>query len=377
MEQIFKFFPNRSKKSVKCQWRRLNSTWNKILAEFKSKDRENYERLQELQQDIEISEESIDMSKVEFVDLEAGKETHEDNNDLPNQHLIEEDKQGEEGKQEDGGNQYNNDFPNQHLVEEEGNQYNNDLPNQHLVEKDKQGEEGKQEDGGNQEEDKRSNDKIIIDLVEDECNNKQQNNVPVEHNNEESIDITSDEPIIYDDLSRYLDESVTNNSKITNDSRSLISTPNDEIVKNSNLKLDNMNVFKLKVIQSFLSNLMEQNKLDLNRAGQDLSNNNKETKRTNKRTKPTAKTANSSKPTEERKAPMNQNQDKIKSKPQTIEQRKDKNDNYLLSSISNYLAGNNNKDNKEKKHKENKVTNKDDKPIKKREAKKKNKDFSE
>ena len=114
MEQIFKFFPNRSKKSVKCQWRRLNSTWNKILAEFKSKDRENYERLQELQQDIEISEESIDMSKVEFVDLEAGKETHEDNNDLPNQHLIEEDKQGEEGKQEDGGNQDNNDFPNQH-----------------------------------------------------------------------------------------------------------------------------------------------------------------------------------------------------------------------------------------------------------------------
>ena len=319
MEQIFKFFPNRSKKSVKCQWRRLNSTWNKILAEFKSKDRENYERLQELQQDIEISEESIDMSKVEFVDLEAGKETHEDNNDLPNQHLIEEDKQGEEGKQEDGGNQ---------------------------------------------EEDKRSNDKIIIDLVEDECNNKQQNNVPVEHNNEESIDITSDEPIIYDDLSRYLDESVTNNSKITNDSRSLISTPNDEIVKNSNLKLDNMNVFKLKVIQSFLSNLMEQNKLDLNRAGQDLSNNNKETKRTNKRTKPTAKTANSSKPTEERKAPMNQNQDKNKSKPQTIEQRKDKNDNYLLSSISNYLAGNNNKDNKEKKHKENKVTNKDNKPTK-------------
>ena len=376
MEQIFKFFPNRSKKSVKCQWRRLNSTWNKILAEFKSKDRENYERLQELQQDIEISEESIDMSKVEFVDLEAGKETHEDNNDLPNQHLIEEDKQGEEGKQEDGGNQDNNDFPNQHLVEEEGNQ-DNDLPNQHLVEKDKQGEEGKQEDGGNQEEDKRSNDKIIIDLVEDECNNKQQNNVPVEHNNEESIDITSDEPIIYDDLSRYLDESVTNNSKITNDSRSLISTPNDEIVKNSNLKLDNMNVFKLKVIQSFLSNLMEQNKLDLNRAGQDLSNNNKETKRTNKRTKPTAKTANSSKPTEERKAPMNQNQFKNKSKPQTIEQRKDKNDNYLLSSISNYLAGNNNKDNKEKKHKENKVTNKDDKPIKKREAKKKNKDFSE
>ena len=377
MEQIFKFFPNRSKKSVKCQWRRLNSTWNKILAEFKSKDRENYERLQELQQDIEISEESIDMSKVEFVDLEAGKETHEDNNDLPNQHLIEEDKQGEEGKQEDGGNQDNNDFPNQHLVEEEGNQDNNDLPNQHLVEKDKQGEEGKQEDGGNQEEDKRSNDKIIIDLVEDECNNKQQNNVPVEHNNEESIDITSDEPIIYDDLSRYLDESVTNNSKITNDSRSLISTPNDEIVKNSNLKLDNMNVFKLKVIQSFLSNLMEQNKLDLNRAGQDLSNNNKETKRTNKRTKPTAKTANSSKPTEERKAPMNQNQDKNKSKPQTIEQRKDKNDNYLLSSISNYLAGNNNKDNKEKKHKENKVTNKDNKPTKKREAKKKNKDFSE
>ena len=321
MEQIFKFFPNRSKKSVKCQWRRLNSTWNKILAEFKSKDRENYERLQELQQDIEISEESIDMSKVEFVDLEAGKETHEDNNDLPNQHLIEEDKQGEEGKQEDGGNQ---------------------------------------------EEDKRSNDKIIIDLVEDECNNKQQNNVPVEHNNEESIDITSDEPIIYDDLSRYLDESVTNNSKITNDSRSLISTPNDEIVKNSNLKLDNMNVFKLKVIQSFLSNLMEQNKLDLNRAGQDLSNNNKETKRTNKRTKPTAKTANSSKPTEERKAPMNQNQVKNKSKPQTIEQRKDKNDNYLLSSISNYLAGNNNKDNKEKKHKENKVTNKDNKPTKKK-----------
>ena len=321
MEQIFKFFPNRSKKSVKCQWRRLNSTWNKILAEFKSKDRENYERLQELQQDIEISEESIDMSKVEFVDLEAGKETHEDNNDLPNQHLIEEDKQGEEGKQEDGGNQ---------------------------------------------EEDKRSNDKIIIDLVEDECNNKQQNNVPVEHNNEESIDITSDEPIIYDDLSRYLDESVTNNSKITNDSRSLISTPNDEIVKNSNLKLDNMNVFKLKVIQSFLSNLMEQNKLDLNRAGQDLSNNNKETKRTNKRTKPTAKTANSSKPTEERKAPMNQNQDKNKSKPQTIEQRKDKNDNYLLSSISNYLAGNNNKDNKEKKHKENKVTNKDNNPTKKK-----------
>ena len=321
MEQIFKFFPNRSKKSVKCQWRRLNSTWNKILAEFKSKDRENYERLQELQQDIEISEESIDMSKVEFVDLEAGKETHEDNNDLPNQHLIEEDKQGEEGKQEDGGNQ---------------------------------------------EEDKRSNDKIIIDLVEDECNNKQQNNVPVEHNNEESIDITSDEPIIYDDLSRYLDESVTNNSKITNDSRSLISTPNDEIVKNSNLKLDNMNVFKLKVIQSFLSNLMEQNKLDLNRAGQDLSNNNKETKRTNKRTKSTAKTANSSKPTEERKAPMNQNQDKNKSKPQTIEQRKDKNDNYLLSSISNYLAGNNNKDNKEKKHKENKVTNKDNKPTKKK-----------
>ena len=341
MEQIFKFFPNRSKKSVKCQWRRLNSTWNKILAEFKSKDRENYERLQELQQDIEISEESIDMSKVEFVDLEAGKETHEDNNDLPNQHLIEEDKQGEEGKQEDGGNQ-----------EEEGNQDIYDFLNQHLVEEGKQGEEGKQEDGGNQEEDKRSNDKIIIDLVEDECNNKQQNNVPVEHNNEESIDITSDEPIIYDDLSRYLDESVTNNSKITNDSRSLISTPNDEIVKNSNLKLDNMNVFKLKVIQSFLSNLMEQNKLDLNRAGQDLSNNNKETKRTNKRTKPTAKTANSSKPTEERKAPMNQNQDKNKSKPQTIEQRKDKNDNYLLSSISNYLAGNNNKDNKEKKHKE-------------------------
>ena len=260
------------------------------------------------------------MSKVEFVDVEAGKETHEDNNDLPNQHLVEEDKQGEEGKQEDGGNQ---------------------------------------------EEDKRSNDKIIIDLVEDECNNKQQNNVPVEHNNEESIDITSDEPIIYDDLSRYLDESVTNNSKITNDSRSLISTPNDEIVKNSNLKLDNMNVFKLKVIQSFLSNLMEQNKLDLNRAGQDLSNNNKETKRTNKRTKPRAKTANSSKPTEERKAPMNQNQDKNKSKPQTIEQRKDKNDNYLLSSISNYLAGNNNKDNKEKKHKENKLTNKDNKPTKK------------
>ena len=355
MEQIFKFFPNRSKKSVKCQWRRLNSTWNKILAEFKSKDRENYERLQELQQDIEISEESIDMSKVEFVDLEAGKETHEDNNDLPNQHLIEEDKQGEEGKQEDGGNQ-----------EEEGNQDIYDFLNQHLVEEGKQGEEGKQEDGGNQEEDKRSNDKIIIDLVEDECNNKQQNNVPVEHNNEESIDITSDEPIIYDDLSRYLDESVTNNSKITNDSRSLISTPNDEIVKNSNLKLDNMNVFKLKVIQSFLSNLMEQNKLDLNRAGQDLSNNNKETKRTNKRTKPTAKTANSSKPTEERKAPMNQNQDKNKSKPQTIEQRKDKNDNYLLSSISNYLAGNNNKDNKEKKHKENKVTNKDNKPTKKK-----------